>query len=114
MARGSLAQGVEIQTTETDVYQTPSQLVKTLIQKAQFVNTGGVTVTINAWITPTDAATTADALKVIDDKQIGDNETYVAIELIGEYINTGGKLIVQANNLGVSAWLNGNTFKTEA
>lgn len=113
MARGALVQGYEVTTSESTAYQCPAQLVKSLIQKAQFVNTGGVAITIDAWITPNDPAATSDALKVIDSHQIGDNETYVAIELIGEYINTGGKLIVQASALGVSLWVNGNTFKTE-
>ena len=114
MARGSLAQGFPIETSETDIYQTDAQLVKTLIQKAQFVNSSGAGVaTINVWITPTAAATTSEAIKIIDNKQIGVNGTFVAIELIGEYVNSGGKIIAQSDIAGVNAWVNGNTFKTE-
>jgi len=114
MARGSLAQGVEIGTSETDIYQTSAQLAKTLIQKAQFVNSAGAGVaTLNVWITPNDSASTSEAIKVIEDKQIGVGDTYVAIELIGEYVNTGAKVIAQCDITGVNAWLNGNTFKTE-
>lgn len=113
MARGSLVQAFEVLTTSEEAYQTPTQLVKALIQKAQFVNTGGVAVTIDAWITPDSATVISDRYKVIDTHQIGDEETFTSIELIGEYINSGGKLIVQASALGVTCWVNGNTFKTE-
>lgn len=114
MARGSLAQGLAIGVTETDVYQTPLQLVKTLIQKAQFINSDGAGVaTIDVWITPDSGTSTSEAIKVIDSVQIGVGETMVAIELIGEYVNTGGKIIAISDIAGVSAWINGNTFKTE-
>lgn len=113
MARGSLVQAFEVLTTEETAYQAPSQIVKALIQKAQFVNTGGVAIDIDVWITPDSSTLTADRYKVIDTLSIGDAETSVTIELIGEYVNTGGQVIVQATALGVSCWLNGNTFKTE-
>ncbi len=113
MARGSLVQGFEVLTTSETAYQAPVQIVKALIQKAQFTNTGGVPITIDAWITPDSSTVIADRYKVIDTKQIGDEETYTSIELIGEYVNSDGKLIVQASALGVTAWVNGNTFKTE-
>lgn len=113
MARGSLVQGFQVLTTEEEAFQAPAQIVKALIQKAEFVNTGGAPVTIDVWITPDGATATSDSLKVISGKQIGVNETFVAIELIGEYINTGGGVFVQGSALGVSLWLNGNQFKTE-
>lgn len=113
MARGSLTQGFEVLTTEEEAYQTPVQLVKTLIQKASFTNTGVAAVTIDVWITPDGATSSADRYKVIAEKQIGVDQTYTAIELIGEYVNTGGKVLVQADLLGVSMFLNGNMFKTE-
>jgi len=113
MARGALVQGFEVTASELEAYQTPTQLVKSLIQKAEFVNTGGVPITVSAWITPDSGTATSNPLKVINEKQVGDGQTYVAIELIGEYINTGGKLIVQASAVGLSLWVNGNTFKIE-
>jgi len=113
MARGSFIQGFAVLTTEEEAFQAPVQIVKALIQKAELVNTGAAPVTIDVWITPDSATSTSDNLKVVSSKQIGVNETFVAIELIGEYINTGGKVFVQGSALGVSMWLNGNQFKTE-
>lgn len=115
MPRGSLVQGHAVTTSETDAYTAPSQIVKALIQKAQFVNTGVAAVGIDVWITPDGTTPTSDALKVIDSSnfQVGVGETVVAIELVGEYVNTGGKIIVQGDAVGVHVWINGNTFKTE-
>ena len=113
MARGSLAQGLEVGTSETEVYQTPTGITKTLIQKAEFVNTGPGMVTIDVWLTPLPSSTTSDNLKVISQKQIGVDETYLATELMSEYVNSGGKIIAEADLAGVSAWINGNQMKTE-
>jgi len=113
MARGSLVQGFAITATQTQAYQAPNQIVKALLQKAEIVNTGATVVKVNVWITPDSATTPTNAHKVLVDRQVGSGQTYVAIELIGEYINTGGKVYVQSDVLGCSLWLNGNTFKTE-
>lgn len=113
MARGSLIQGFKVLTSEEIAYQTDTQLVKTRIDKVDFVHTGGSMVTLNVWITPDGVTPTSDELKVINSLQIGVNETYTSIELIGQYVNVGGKIIVQADVLGLSVWINGNTFRTE-
>lgn len=114
MAKGSLAQGVNIPTATTELYQAPTQIAKTLIQKAQFVNSAGVSsITIDVWITPDAATPASEGYKVIDSKEIGINDTYIATELISEYVNSGGKIYAESSADGVYAWINGNTFKTE-
>lgn len=113
MAKASLTQGQAIGTSNTDLYQTATNLAKTKINKAQFVNSdGGGPIFIDVFITPDAATPTSERLKVIDSLEIGENETYLAVELIGEYVEKGGKIIAKATGSGVNAWINGETFKT--
>ena len=113
MARGSLAQAYPVTTSQTSMYQAIS-IARAQIQKAQLVNGGGAgPVTVDIWITP-DNTTTPDVKHlVLSQKQIAVDQTYIATELIGEYVENGGHIYIQADATGVAAWVDGNTIKAD-
>lgn len=112
MARGSLVQGYAITTSQTGAYQAVS-IAKAQIHKAQISNPSASVVTVNVWITPDSSTTPTNAHKVLTDKQVGSGDTYIAVELIGEYVNGGGRIYIQANTAGAYLWVDGNTIKAE-
>jgi len=112
MARGSFAQGFEVTTSSLAAYSAPTSISKALVQKAQIINTGAGGATLQVWITPS-GESPADKYKVIKDKQIGVGSTYIALELIGEYVNAGGTITVSADILGLSCYINGIQYLTE-
>ena len=112
MPRGVITENVAVLAAETDLYEVPAAIVQTLIQKAEFTNTGTTVVILNVWLTASGISVTSDDAKRIVDMQIGVGETYLAPELIGEYVNSLGKIIAEGDVTGVSARINGNQMKT--
>lgn len=116
MANVALAQGVNVGAANTDIYQTNPNLVKTRIDSAYIVsNDAGGPVSVDIWVTPDASTPVSNSLKIADSEefQVGDGQTRPITGLIGQIINSGGRVIANASATGCSIWLNGRTFKTD-
>lgn len=114
MANVALAQGVDVGTAETSIYQTNPSLVKSKVDSAWVVsNDAAGSVTIQVWVTPDASSGTSNSRKVIDTFEIGINDSRPLTPLIGQIVNSGGQIIASASATGCAIWLNGRTFKTD-
>jgi len=63
-----------------------------LISDLVLVNSGAAIRTVNLYILKDGTETIADARKILVNKRLGNNETYLSLEMIGQSIGTGGSI----------------------
>lgn len=91
----NLANGVAVPAVGAALYTVPGAIDRIVVNSARLVNFSATKTIVNLWVLQS-GETTADGFKAVDEYQMAGHETKIISEIIGDSINSGGSIEVDA------------------